>query len=77
MAKIVGGDSVGMSTVPDCLIARHCGMKVVGCSAITNMGEGLSDEILSHEHTLSQAAIASQSFVKIVVQFLQDYNGAA
>ncbi|MDB5491276.1 MAG: xapA [Micavibrio sp.] len=74
MAKMVGGDSVGMSTVPDCLIARHCGMRVVGCSAITNMGEGMSDEVLSHEHTLSQAAIAGKSFVKVVVQFLKDYQ---
>lgn len=74
MAKMVGGDAVGMSTVPDCMIARHCGMKVVGCSAITNMGEGMSDEVLSHEHTLSQAAIAGESFVKIVVQFLKDYH---
>src|SRR5690606_37099031 len=48
MAATMGGDAVGMSSVPDCIIARHCGMRVIGCSCITNMGAGLSDEKLSH-----------------------------
>lgn len=77
MAKAVGADIVGMSTVSDCIIARHCGLRVVGCSAVTNMGQGMSDEILSHDQTIEQAAIASKNLVRLVVQFLKDFNAGA
>lgn len=70
MAQIMGADAVGMSSVPDCIIARHCGMKVVGCSSITNMGEGLSDEKLSHAHTLENAARGARNFEKLVTAFV-------
>ncbi len=53
-------DAVGMSTVPETIIARHLGMKVMAFSLITNMAAGMSDEQLSHEHTLAQAANSSQ-----------------
>ncbi len=66
MAQGWGGDAVGMSSVPDCLIARHCGMKVVGVSCITNMGAGLSDEHLTHAHTLANAARGATAFEKLV-----------
>jgi len=66
MAQSWGGDAVGMSSVPDCLIARHCGMKVVGVSCITNMGAGLSDEHLTHAHTLENAARGAAAFERLV-----------
>jgi xanthosine phosphorylase len=62
-----GGDAVGMSSVPDCLIARHCGLKVAGISCITNMGAGLSDEKLSHAHTLENASKGAGAFEKLVL----------
>ncbi len=62
-----GGDAVGMSSVPDCLIARHCGLKVAGVSCITNMGAGLSDEKLSHAHTLENASKGAGAFEKLVL----------
>lgn len=70
MAQAMGGDAVGMSSVPDCIIARHCGLEVVGCSCLTNMGEGLSDEKLSHSHTLENAARAAQGFEKLITHFV-------
>jgi len=70
MAKTMGADAVGMSSVPDCIIARHCGLRVVGCSCITNMGAGLSDEKLSHAHTLENAARGASNFEKLVREFV-------
>jgi xanthosine phosphorylase len=67
MAQGWGGDAVGMSSVPDCLIARHCGLKVAGVSCITNMGAGLSDEKLSHAHTLENAAKGAGAFEQLVL----------
>jgi xanthosine phosphorylase len=71
MAQTLGADAVGMSSVPDCIIARHCGLRVVGCSCITNMGAGLSDESLSHAHTLENAQKAAQGFEKLVAKFIE------
>jgi purine nucleoside phosphorylase len=59
LAKL-GADAVGMSTVPETILARYLGLRVLALSLITNMGAGLSAERLSHAHTLRQAQAASQ-----------------
>ena len=58
MAQLIGAQAVGMSTVPETILARHAGMRVLALSLITNMAAGLSDESLSHAHTLAQAEAA-------------------
>lgn len=55
MIKGFGANAVGMSTVPEAILARFLGMRVWACSSITNMGAGLSDETISHQHTKEMA----------------------
>lgn len=73
MMQRMGGDVVGMSVVPEVIAARHCGLKVLAVSAITNMAEGLSDVELSHEQTLKCAAMVTEDFIRLSSQFLKQY----
>lgn len=50
--RILGADVIGMSTVPEVMVARHCGMRVAAVSVITNFAAGLNDEEITHEGTL-------------------------
>lgn len=72
MMQNMGGDVVGMSVVPEVIVARHCGLKVLAVSAITNMAEGLSDVELSHEQTLKCAAMVTDDFVRLISQFVKN-----
>lgn len=70
MAHILGADAVGMSTVPEVILARFLGMKVIALSNITNAGAGLSDIELSHQHTQNSAASSADDFKQLITNFL-------
>lgn len=70
----MGIDAVGMSTVQECLVARHCGIKVAGLSLITNLGAGLSPHALSHDETLSEAEKAYGDISKLLIHFLDQLS---
>jgi xanthosine phosphorylase len=69
--KTLGADMVGMSVVPEVIAARHCGLKVAGMSAITNLAEGLTPFALSHEQTLKYAAVAATEMLVLIHGFIE------
>ncbi len=73
--QILGGDAVGMSTVPEVILARFLGLKVGAISTITNMGAGLSDENIGHEHTKAMAPIGAAKLARVLKQYLEDFSG--
>lgn len=71
----LGIDAVGMSTVQECLVARHCGIHVAGLSLITNLGAGLSPHPLSHAETLREADKAYEQISQLLVHFINNLSG--
>ncbi len=70
--RILGGDAVGMSTVPEVILARFLGLKVAAISCITNMAAGLSDEKISHEHTKAMAPLGAAKLERVIRHFLKE-----
>lgn len=62
----LGADVVGMSTIPEVIVARHCGLKVAVISVVTNLAAGLSDEPITHEGTVHFAAKASDNLGQLL-----------
>jgi purine-nucleoside phosphorylase len=69
--RTLGADAVGMSTVHETLVARHCGLRVAAISVITNLAEGLSAEPLSHAQTLRDAERASGDLARLLLGFVE------
>ena len=72
--KIIGGDAVGMSTVPEVIVARHAGMKVLAFSVITDLGVYGKTVKVSHEEVLEAATIAQPKLAFIIEEVIKNLN---
>lgn len=71
-AKVLGADAVGMSTVPEVILARFLGLRVAAVSVITNMGAGMADEQISHEQTKAIAPLGAAKLERVLRRYLRD-----
>ena len=72
----LGGDAVGMSTVPEAIVARHCGMHVAAVSCITNMAAGRSKKPISHAEVLSMGERVENLMSSLLGKFVESYSAS-
>ncbi|MFD0697430.1 purine-nucleoside phosphorylase [Paenibacillus sp. GCM10027628] len=70
MARAIGGDAVGMSTVPEVIAANYTGIEVLGISCISNMAAGILEQALSHEEVIETTGKVRSSFVELVKEIV-------
>jgi purine-nucleoside phosphorylase len=73
--RAIGADLVGMSTIPEVIVARHLGIKVLAISCVTNMAAGISNEVLNHEDVLKTADRVKGDFVALLRAVLPGIAG--
>ena len=72
--RVIGGNAVGMSTVPEVLVANHCSLPVIGISVITNLAAGMNKTKLSHQETLENASLAENNVLNLIKQFIREFQ---
>ncbi|MFX3625568.1 MAG: purine-nucleoside phosphorylase [Ectobacillus sp.] len=72
MVRTLGGDAVGMSTVPEVIVARHSGLKVLGISCISNMAAGILDQPLHHEEVIETTERVKVNFLSLVKEIIKE-----
>jgi len=70
MIRVLGGDAVGMSTVPEVIVARHSGIKVLGISCISNMASGILDQPLTHDEVIETTERVKSDFLLYVKELV-------
>ncbi len=70
LARILGASAVGMSTVPEVIVASHQNIKVLGISCITNMAAGILNKPLNHEEVIETSLMVKDKFEKLVIKIL-------
>ena len=71
MARVLGADAVGMSTVPETIVARHCGIKVLGVSCITNMAAGVYREPINHQEVIEMGRHVRGEFATLLTEVIR------
>ena len=71
MARYMGGDAAGMSTVPEAIVANYCGMRVIGISCISNFASGISTKKLSHDEVIETTTKVRAKFKELVLNILK------
>lgn len=72
MARYLGADAAGMSTVPEAIVANYCGMKVLGISCISNYASGVSTKKLSHEEVIETTNAVKSKFKELILLLLKN-----
>lgn len=70
----LGGDAVGMSTVPETIVARHMQMRILGISCITNMAAGILDQPLNHEEVMETGRMVEKKFTELVSEIIENWR---
>jgi purine-nucleoside phosphorylase len=70
MLRKLGADALGMSTVPEAIVARHMGMRVLGVSCITNVAAGMSGSSISHQEVMEVGARAGRQLAELIVRVI-------
>ena len=76
MLRTLGADVVGMSTVPEAIVARHCGMDVLAFALVTNCAAGVTGTAINHQEVIDEGQKAGPSLEKIIAGIIERIDSA-